>query len=556
MADNVGYTEGAGKIIATDDVGGVQFQKMKLDVGGDGSSLQPAGSIPVYVVSGTGAYFMNDPFVDAVAIAGQLDDTATTAATENNIAPFRITPQRAEHVNLRRNDGIELGTATTPLITTTWISSGTVTIASMPTSVYVVSGTMAISSLPNEGQQTMANSISVAIASDQSAVPVSAVDLDIRNLVAAQDIVDLGGTALTSLQLTDDIVHATNAAINKAALMAGQFDDAATTAATEDNVAPVRITVQRAQHVNLRNVAGTELGTSITTPLIVSGTVTLGAGNINVADVDVASIIGVADTLNSTNVALGIAGIFSGTAFDTLNYPTAVIIVKSDVVSAASGLSFQWSANGLDWDVQSNTNLLANVGRGFHISHRGRYFRVVYTNGGTVQAYFRLTVIHRASTVGLISRPISDTLTADNFATQVKGIISAQKPDTTYTDIGATAAGNLKVSLEEANPTARVLVSGSVDITTHQIAVVTSVAFSNSNVTLLASNAARRMAMFYNDVDKAAYLKLGATASTSSFTVKMLPGAYYELPLPCYTGIIDALWDVSGTGSMRITELS
>lgn len=30
-----------------------------------------------------------------------------------------------------------------------------------------------IATLPNEGQQTMANSISVAIASDQSAVPVS-----------------------------------------------------------------------------------------------------------------------------------------------------------------------------------------------------------------------------------------------------------------------------------------------------------------------------------------------------------------------------------------------
>ena len=30
-----------------------------------------------------------------------------------------------------------------------------------------------ITSLPNEGQQTMANSISVAVASDQSAVPVS-----------------------------------------------------------------------------------------------------------------------------------------------------------------------------------------------------------------------------------------------------------------------------------------------------------------------------------------------------------------------------------------------
>jgi hypothetical protein len=36
-----------------------------------------------------------------------------------------------------------------------------------------VTGTITVGTLPNEGQQSMANSISVAIASDQSAVPVS-----------------------------------------------------------------------------------------------------------------------------------------------------------------------------------------------------------------------------------------------------------------------------------------------------------------------------------------------------------------------------------------------
>jgi hypothetical protein len=45
MADNVGYTEGSGKIIATDDVGGVHFQKMKLDLGGDGLSLPVTGYV-------------------------------------------------------------------------------------------------------------------------------------------------------------------------------------------------------------------------------------------------------------------------------------------------------------------------------------------------------------------------------------------------------------------------------------------------------------------------------------------------------------------------------
>lgn len=38
MADNVGITTGSDASIATDDVGGVQYQRVKLDIGGDGVS--------------------------------------------------------------------------------------------------------------------------------------------------------------------------------------------------------------------------------------------------------------------------------------------------------------------------------------------------------------------------------------------------------------------------------------------------------------------------------------------------------------------------------------
>lgn len=38
MSDNVAVTEGAGKTIATDDVSGVQYQVVKLDIGGNGAS--------------------------------------------------------------------------------------------------------------------------------------------------------------------------------------------------------------------------------------------------------------------------------------------------------------------------------------------------------------------------------------------------------------------------------------------------------------------------------------------------------------------------------------
>lgn len=86
---------------------------------------------------------------------------------------------------------------------------------------------------------------------------------------------------------------------------------------------------------------------------------------------------------------------------------------------------------------------------------------------------------------------------------------------------------------------------------------VTSVAASASSVSLLASNSSRKAATFYND-SASAYLsiKLGATASATSFTVKLGPGGYYELPTAVtYRGAIDGIWDAA-VGSARITELT
>lgn len=86
-------------------------------------------------------------------------------------------------------------------------------------------------------------------------------------------------------------------------------------------------------------------------------------------------------------------------------------------------------------------------------------------------------------------------------------------------------------------------------------ASIASVAGSASSVTVLASNAARLGAAVFNDSATALYLKFGATASTSSFTVKVAAGGYFEVPHPCYTGVIDGIWD-SATGNARVTEVS
>lgn len=82
----------------------------------------------------------------------------------------------------------------------------------------------------------------------------------------------------------------------------------------------------------------------------------------------------------------------------------------------------------------------------------------------------------------------------------------------------------------------------------------TNVASSATNVTLLAANTSRFGATVFNDSTSVLYLKLGATASATSYTVKMDAGDYYESPHG-YTGIIDGIWS-SANGYARITEVS
>jgi hypothetical protein len=72
-------------------------------------------------------------------------------------------------------------------------------------------------------------------------------------------------------------------------------------------------------------------------------------------------------------------------------------------------------------------------------------------------------------------------------------------------------------------------------------------------VQLLAANADRLGATIFNDSSAILYVRLGTTASTSNFTVKMVADAYYEVPFN-YTGRIDGIW-ASATGNARITEL-
>lgn len=86
-------------------------------------------------------------------------------------------------------------------------------------------------------------------------------------------------------------------------------------------------------------------------------------------------------------------------------------------------------------------------------------------------------------------------------------------------------------------------------------AVLANVAASDSSVTLQAANPARKGLTIFNDSTAILYVKCAAAAaSATSFTVKLVGGAYWELPFR-YTGEIRGIW-ASATGAARLTEFS
>ncbi len=87
-------------------------------------------------------------------------------------------------------------------------------------------------------------------------------------------------------------------------------------------------------------------------------------------------------------------------------------------------------------------------------------------------------------------------------------------------------------------------------------ATLTTLASSASSAQLLASTTGRRGLILYNSDANGVYVKYGTTASSTSFTVLIPASGYWEMPVPIYTGRIDAIWIADGSGSLFSTELT
>ena len=83
--------------------------------------------------------------------------------------------------------------------------------------------------------------------------------------------------------------------------------------------------------------------------------------------------------------------------------------------------------------------------------------------------------------------------------------------------------------------------------------VVSVVASTVGTVTLASANTRRVDLAIYNASNNPLFMRLGASATTASYTLMMVASGYYELPRPVYNGIITGIWQ-SANGSAYITE--
>lgn len=205
--------------------------------------------------------------------------------------------------------------------------------------------------------------------------------------------------------------------------------------------------------------------------------------------------------------------------YDLLNYPW----ISVEILTNTGPSTLTWQTSG----DESHTNV-SNMGLGLA--------------GNTVNSMANTTT----SAVGNFYGPrtgryfrVSSNVSGGNSVTLVFTFYtSVAYPTTTGVQSGQSGIWQMESRQTSTAPT------------------VTAVASSASATVIQTSNNSRRGLTVFNDADKALYLKMGASPSTSSFTVKIAAGGYWEMPqLPTYTGTINGLWETGPTGNALVTEI-
>ncbi len=142
---------------------------------------------------------------------------------------------------------------------------------------------------------------------------------------------------------------------------------------------------------------------------------------VRLADVNTPSLV------NRTTDLLGPGGQFVGEWESTLAASGVLLQFITDAGSAPDGLSIQFSDNGVDilTSISATISPAGGIRTATH-TVRGRYFRVVYTNGPVQQGVFRLGCLLQATSSGLTTQQLSTVFTESGIAPLVRAAMTAK----------------------------------------------------------------------------------------------------------------------------------
>lgn len=253
-------------------------------------------------------------------------------------------------------------------------------------------------------------------------------------------------------------------------------------------------------------------------------------------------------TITTQNlVPAGTATVGSATSSGSINGAATGLIQVTGTYTGA--LSLQFTVDGTNWITAGGTPFL-NIATGVLSATIPSASVGIYQVEVAGANNYRVTALAAVTGTAVVSLRTS----------RASGMIAIDTALPTGANVIGALVANQAVNISQVNGVTPLMGAGatgtgSARVTTANVAAATlaNVASSATNVTLLASSAARMGATFHNDSSAILYLKFGATALTTSYTVKLIPDAYYELPQPCYSGIIDGIWS-SATGAVRVTS--
>ena len=290
MADNYQITQGSGTTVATDDVAGAHVQKMKLLDGTADSATAIAGDAvngldvdvtrvqgSVTVIDGGGTLSVDDngaaisvddnagsltvdsAQLPAALVGGRLDvnigASGATVPVSDNAGSLTVDSAQLPSALVGGRLDVNIGAAAAVPVTDN-ASSLTVDDGGLTLSVDDGAGSLTV-----DGTVTGNQGSPVAIA---SAWPIKLTDGSVA--AGISDVAGAKALKVDVIQAVGSAVQTDKAAFvegtGKVDVIAGVFNETPASDPTEDQAAAIRITAKRAQHVNLRNNSGTELGTS------------------------------------------------------------------------------------------------------------------------------------------------------------------------------------------------------------------------------------------------------------------------------------------------------